>query len=50
MWRAMSLSARESLWMFEVYREWILEIHEDHMRYFDYYEGVAEVAFDVDVL
>ena len=41
----MSLSAREPLWTFEVYSEWILEIHEDHVRYVDYYENIAEIDF-----
>jgi hypothetical protein len=35
----------EQLWAFEVYRDWVLEIYEDHVRYVDYYEGVAEIDF-----
>jgi hypothetical protein len=45
MWRAMSQSVHEPLWTFEVHSEWILEIYEDHVRYVDYYEGVAEIDF-----
>jgi hypothetical protein len=41
----MSQSVREPLWTFEVYREWIPEIYEDHMRYVDYYEDIAEIDF-----
>jgi hypothetical protein len=45
----MSQSVRDTydgpLWAFEVYRDWVLEIYEDHVRYVDYYEGVAEIDF-----
>jgi hypothetical protein len=44
----MSRTAREPLWMFEVYRDWTIEVHEDHVRYIDYYEDIAEITFNVD--
>ncbi len=46
----MSQSVRDPLWALEVYNEWVFEIHEDHVRYVDYYEDVAEISFSADWL
>jgi hypothetical protein len=44
----MSWTAREPLWMFEVYRDWTIKVYEDHVLYIDHHEDTVEIVFNVD--
>jgi hypothetical protein len=37
------------LYVVEDYGKWILEVYEDFVATVDFYEGVVEVSFDVEV-